>query len=277
MVHCPPEDPWECVFFPWIGSLISFPIIGLVCTIVGAIADGRMTGTPWLLSIPLCPTGTFPYSEYIGDWIPESGVCSSGPAQFRILFPLSQVENRDTEQTVFLVHNLWNYQISVGLCSDSCENPPFLFNHSRTDGAKDLESLLEDDLLPSDLIGPSDHVRVFCPNSSLPSRGREPAPVCQDPSGAWYDLDGLFEKLEVGKVKYSGLSSNQTSVVFRALTVTPRDFIEAPQMYWFSEGKAGSMNDVLITGIVFFTLTGILVIGSVVGLFIILAMLPGDD
>jgi hypothetical protein len=110
------------------------PVIAVVFILVGALALQKSSATPWLLSVPLCPAGSFPSTEFIGAALPESGVCPSAPANFAVHLPISLIPHLDLNQTMFLVHNLWNYDIDLALCSGSCENPSIRFAASRSDG-----------------------------------------------------------------------------------------------------------------------------------------------
>jgi hypothetical protein len=249
----------------FIVCLFLLPVIGVVCTVVGAVYP-KPPRTPWLFSIPLCPTGTFPYTQYVGNWIPDTGVCSAyPPPEFAIPFPLSSIEQPEIEQTVLLIHNLWSYEIQLTLCSQPCSTSPFLFKLAR-DGVSSfhgLHMIAADGFLPSALVTDK-KVNVYCPN---PINLNRPEPASSCPKAT-----GLFEKIEIGQVRYSDLNkSSEGSLVFRTLLATPRDINFRPQLYWASWAKPPRMNAVLITGIVFLSLGGFLWL--LVGLFFLAVLM----
>jgi hypothetical protein len=245
-----------CYLYTGMVLIIVFPVIAVACLSIGAVFFEKVVGTPWLLSVPLCPIGSFPYKEFIGAGIPDSGLCSSSTAEFTVQVPVWLIANRDVEHTMFLVHNLWNYDIDMAVCSGSCEDPSIEFAVSRIEGpsSSELRGAREDGFLPSDFFDQSNHARVYCPNSTLETVGRERTATCQSANGDYFRLKGGFEKIEIGRVKYSELQTDQTRLVFKSVRVTPRNFIELPQLFWFSRCKSG-MNSVLIAGIVMLVLS----------------------
>jgi hypothetical protein len=245
----------------WLVVVAVFPVIGIVCTVVGAVQYRKISRTPWLLSVPLCPVESLPTADYVGNWIPDTGVCpSSPPLQFAIQFPVWLVQNPDTEQAVFLIHNLWNYDMNLTLCPGPCENSPFRADLSRSWGSSssELREITEDGFLPSGFFDGGGKVRVYQPDSGGGLRS-------QRWDGEPCALRGLFEKIEIGTVKYSAVCECfERALVFTNLRATAADLIHPPQLYWGSWAKQQSMNGVLISGIVLLSFAGLVWVLSIV-------------
>jgi hypothetical protein len=175
-----------------------------------------------------------------------------------ITLPGDLIQEPDVEQTAYLVHNLWNYEISVGFCSTGCPDAAFHFELNRTRDlsvatSSEAVEVTEDDLLPSFYLGFGNHVRVYCPNAAVTSPSRYAPAACQRSQGDWVEFRRGWEKVELGKVTYDQFGSSAT-LVFPRLNAMPTNFLDPPRLYWFSWGKRTSMSALLITGIVFMCL-----------------------
>jgi hypothetical protein len=236
--------------------IVAIPIIGIVCTAIGAVRYATMGRTPWLVSLPLCPTGSFPYQTYIGNW-PGLGVCQNFNPNLRVPLPYDMIKEPAVEQKAFLIHNLWNYQISGSLRAQSSTGG-FTFSLSRNRILSSSFSSNGVDIAKSDFIdggffGPDDRVKIYCPNVTVSIDGQHPS--CDRSRGDFAFLTSRYEKVELGEVNYDDISGGGSlEFVFSALSAVPTDFLDPPQLYWLSFGRVG-MNAILITGIVFASIT----------------------
>jgi hypothetical protein len=191
--------------------------------------------TELMVSVPLCPESGNRTCDYVGKNLDK---CSAhDPLELELSLAASSVLGIKKDQKVFLVHNIWNYNFSVDVYDSSKTNVIF-HSFSRKDSQADEESAKErgnfmKEVLPGEFFE-DNRFWISCPKPTLITRELGLEPGCNSTFGSLTRAsDTRFETIELGFINYEKAGTD-AFIVFKDLRVTPRDYVEIPQLFWAS-------------------------------------------
>jgi hypothetical protein len=151
-----------------------------------------------------------------------------------------------------LIHNLWDYAFTLEL-RDHTDRVQYSAHQNRVFNSSDPS--ISPEISTSGLSSLPDALRigrrvlVHCPYSTLITQSLGLEPFCAETTGTAAILPGPFETIELGDFETGGFSESVVTVAFNNLTVSPRDFVTPPQLYWVSWGISDRLGLVVSGGI----------------------------
>ena len=243
----------------WLGFV--FLVAGVSVLSVGLVRPGYYCSTV-LFSVPIFPTTVDNFSWYIGVNPPQ--VLDS------YVFPLESLGDTDVDmllldinhpeqpQDVFLLHNLWGYDINLSIV-DSDRAHLYEFEARRNidyESHVETQDFVESDILPSELMHHGNAYVKCSANHTLITMEEDIEPMCHELGGSLLNIDERLQTLHVKEVIFSR-GNPPIHFIFHNLKVLPMDFIHTPQMYIVSWKKT-NRSTLLAVGI------PLIVIGMVV-------------
>jgi hypothetical protein len=236
--------------------------IGIPCLSVG-VATTKTFTNPFLTSVPLCPIqGGFSLS-YVGSAL-TSDICAPSNSTISLDVPIP--DDPPSKLRPVLIHNLWDYNFTLELRDHEnrvqySSSQSRIWNSSDPSTNPDISASPLSDLPDSLRIGK--RVLIHCPSvPTLITQWLGIEPFCNEPSGVPAAPPGVFERLELAEFEASAFSESTLTVVFNNLSVSPKDFVTPPQLYWVSWGKTNRLG-LVISGGVFTALGGILTVCTI--------------
>lgn len=193
------------------------------------------------LSIPLCPTADGVITDlYIGA--PAYGVCDEGE-QEDLLIPLKGlITGASYDQDVFLLHNLHGYKFDFSISDGTTTSSVISANVNMIPGEDEQGDSddLEEFLLEST-------TRVGCPvRPTLVTVEAGIEPICEMPAGFPIGQGSNLRQVSLGEVKYSRWDQENIVLNFGKLKAIPRDFVDAPMMFFYSRRWTNASDLVIV-------------------------------
>ena len=266
--YCP------AIFF-WGG--VAVLVGGAAVWIVGSVRPAYYHSTV-LFSVPLFPTTIDHFSWYIGVNTPQNldsivfPLESLGDTDIDIL--LLDINQPDKPQTVYLLHNLWGYDVNLSIV-DSDGVHLYEFESRRNidyDSYVKTEDFDKREILPSELMHHGNAYVKCSTNHTLVTMEEDVEPGCHELGGSLININERLQTLLVQDVVFA-TGNPPIHFVFHQLKVLPMDFIHTPQMYIASWKKTS--RQLLLTCGIPITVIGILsIISSIVLVFLGLPVMP---
>jgi hypothetical protein len=223
-----------------IAGLIVSTIMAITCLAqAGKYGIRRMeavTGTGFLTAIPLCPLQHGKATSYVAAPFSESEGCSLVDPAITIPLSMSSLSPIDANHQVVLIHNCWNYHVSLSVCDES-GNCSFQFESARELNLSDpvdhstVKPAPLTSHLPGSFFQSEETTFVLCPVSTFHTRKHYLEPRCRH-SPVPYRARGEFEMSEVGSVQWDKVGGDVVHLILANFTCLPRDYLLPPQAYW---------------------------------------------
>jgi hypothetical protein len=205
-----------------LSSFLPF-FLGVVLMSIGGGLLTRSYSTV-AISVPLFPETGDEFGLFAG--------ATSSTGNLTVDFSLSELVMPDSTHDIYLVHNLWGYDISLSVI-DGFGNSALAFDDSRNvEGSPEIEVAR-----PTERWTVPEWARfgremfVKCPaGSTLVTTAEDVEPSCLALGGALMPIGEHLEALWIGSLPCAILQPPAT-FVFHELIGLPMDFVQVPQMY----------------------------------------------
>lgn len=222
-------------------------IIGTVLTAFGVKCKQFYTAG-LLFSVPLFSTQEDNYGWYIGitpqEPVAESVYSISELGDIDIEMTVLEIEDPEEEQTLYLLHNMWGYDIDITVM-DARKDVYLKFSTQRNLDYDEIDSNIVSETIPSELMH---HGYVFtrCPtNHTLITMEENVEPDCNNPGGYIMPIRHDLQRISLGKFTFNSCVP-PIHFIFHKLRALPMNFVDTPQMY-ITSWKDKSTRTVLLS------------------------------
>jgi hypothetical protein len=236
-----------------------FLTLGIVFLVIGKSLRTHSYSTV-AVSVPLFPSTPERTGVFVGVSLSPNSSADffpfDPPENLTIEFSLSELVKLDVRQDVYLLHNLWGYDISLTVLDG--------FNASvlTFDDLRNLDGLAEADVArPAEPWAVPEWARidremyVKCPTGhTLITADEEAEPGCAVFGGVLIPIAEYLQALPAGALVWGELEP-PVRFVFSELTALPMDFVQVPQMFIASWSQPWS--GIFVAGIVCLVMVGV--------------------
>ena len=145
---------------------------------------------------------------------------------------LLDIEHPGDKQTIYLLHNLWGYDINLSIVDANEDLLMEFVSVSNIDYETyaQPEDFLDLEILPDSMLY-SGNPYVKCPTiHTLITMEEMVEPMCEELGGTLLTINERLQKIVVGDFTFAD-AVPPIRFVFHNLKVLPMDFIQTPQMY----------------------------------------------
>jgi hypothetical protein len=184
------------------------------------------------ISVPFFPETGDEFGLFVGVTAGSDIVPRGRTGNLTIDFSLSELESPEAVHDLYIVHNLWGYDISLTVVDGSL-TAILTFDDSRNiEGSPEVTVTrpTEQWVVP-EWVRFGREMFVKCPaGHTLITAAEDAEPGCEAIGGALMPIGERLEALFVGSIDCAELQP-PVSIVFHELVGLPMDFVQVPQVY----------------------------------------------